>query len=81
MELNLICHLHCIVGVVINLDLLLIWVGIYLYLVTTNKILINIKSNAQLQPSSLVSLILHMSPTVSELMYIIPHNLLSDERM
>jgi hypothetical protein len=28
----------------------------------------------------LVSLTLHMSPTVSELMHIIPHNLLSDKR-
>jgi hypothetical protein len=48
MELNLIYHLHSIVGVIINLDLLFIWVGIYLYLVTTNKFLINFKSNAQL---------------------------------
>jgi hypothetical protein len=48
MELNLICHLHCIVGVIINCDLLLNWVGIYLYLVTANKILTNSKSNAQL---------------------------------
>jgi hypothetical protein len=48
MELNLICHSHCIVGVVINLDILLIWVGIYLYLVTANKILTIFKSNAQL---------------------------------
>jgi hypothetical protein len=38
----------CIVGVVINFDLLLIWVGIYLYLVTANKILTSSKSNAQL---------------------------------
>jgi hypothetical protein len=37
MELNLICHMHCIVGVVINFDLLLILVGIYLYLVTTDE--------------------------------------------
>jgi hypothetical protein len=48
MELNLICHLHCIVGVVIDFDLLFIWVGIYLYLVTANKIFTNSKSNAQL---------------------------------
>jgi hypothetical protein len=48
MELNLIYHLHCIVGVVINLDILFNWVGIYLYLVTANKILTNFKSNAQL---------------------------------
>jgi hypothetical protein len=48
MELNLICHLHCIVGVFINFDLLLIWVGIYLHLVNANKILIDSKSNAQI---------------------------------
>jgi hypothetical protein len=48
MELNSICHLHCIVGVIINCDLLFIWVGIYLDLVIANKILTNFKSNAQL---------------------------------
>jgi hypothetical protein len=47
MELNLICH-HCIVGVVNNFDLLLFWVGVYLYLVIANKISTNSKSNAQL---------------------------------
>jgi hypothetical protein len=46
MELNLICHLHCIVGFIMNFDLLFIWVGIYLNLVTTNKILTIFKSNA-----------------------------------
>jgi hypothetical protein len=35
-------------GVVINLDLLFNWVGIYLYLVTANKDLTNFKSDAQL---------------------------------
>jgi hypothetical protein len=40
--------MHCIVGVVINFDLLLISVGIYLYLVIANKILTNFKNNAQL---------------------------------
>jgi hypothetical protein len=40
--------MHCIVGVIINCDLLFIWVDIYLYLVTANKTLINIKSNDQL---------------------------------
>ena len=39
----------------------LIGFGIYLYLVTVNKILTNFKSNAQLQPFSLVSLTLHLS--------------------
>jgi hypothetical protein len=81
MKLNLIYHMHCIVGVIINCDLLFNWASIYLYLVTAIKILANFKSNAQLKPYSLVSLTLHMSPTVSELMHIIPQNLLSDERM
>jgi hypothetical protein len=36
------------VGVVINIDHLFNWVGIYLHLVTANKILTNFKSNAQL---------------------------------
>jgi hypothetical protein len=40
--------MHCIAGVVINFDLSLIWVGIYLHLVTASKILTNFKSNAQL---------------------------------
>jgi hypothetical protein len=40
--------MYCIVGVIINLDLLFISVGIYLYLVTANKTLTNFKSNAQL---------------------------------
>jgi hypothetical protein len=54
--------MHCIAGdVVITFVLLLNWVGIYLYLVIANKILTNFKSNAQLQPSSLISLTLHMS--------------------
>jgi hypothetical protein len=53
--------MHCIAGVVITFVLLLNWVGIYLYLVIANKILTNFKSNAQLQPSSLVSLTLHMN--------------------
>jgi hypothetical protein len=38
--------MHFIAGVVINLDLLFNWVGIYLYLVTANKSLTNFKSNA-----------------------------------
>jgi hypothetical protein len=53
--------MHYIEGVVITFILLLNWVGIYLYLVTANKILTNFKSNAQLQPSSLISLTLHVS--------------------
>jgi hypothetical protein len=40
--------MHCIMGVITNFDLLLNWVGIYLYLVSANKILTNSKSNAQI---------------------------------
>jgi hypothetical protein len=43
MELNLICHLHCIVGFINNCDLLFYWDDIYLYLVTANKTLTNFK--------------------------------------
>jgi hypothetical protein len=39
--------MHCIAGDV-TFVVLLNWVGIYLYLVTANKILTNFKSNAQL---------------------------------
>jgi hypothetical protein len=40
--------MHCIAGDVVTSILLFNWVGIYLYLVTANKILTNFKSNAQL---------------------------------
>jgi hypothetical protein len=64
MELNLIYHLHYIVGFIINYDLLLNWDGIYLYLVTVNKILTNLlKVMLSLNPYLLMSLTLHMSPT------------------
>jgi hypothetical protein len=53
--------MHCTEGVVITFVVLLNWVGIYLYLVIANKILTNFKSIAQLQPSSLVRLTLHVS--------------------
>jgi hypothetical protein len=35
-NLNLIRHMHCIVGIAITFVLLLNWVGIYLYLVIAN---------------------------------------------
>jgi hypothetical protein len=47
-NLNSICHMHCIVGEVVTIVLLLNWVGISLYLVIANKILTNFKSNAKL---------------------------------
>jgi hypothetical protein len=40
--------MHCIVGFIINSDQLFYWDGIYLYLVSANKILTNFKSNAHL---------------------------------
>jgi hypothetical protein len=60
MELNSICHFHCM-GFIINFVLFLLWFGIYLHLVIANKILTNFKSNTQLYPFSWVSLTLHMS--------------------
>ena len=50
---------------IVTFVLLFNWVGVYLYLVTANKILTNFKSNAQLQPSSLVSLTLHELPPLA----------------
>jgi hypothetical protein len=58
-KLNLSYALHY--GCCYKFDLLFIWAGIYLYLVTANKILTNSKSFSQLKPSPLVSLTLHMS--------------------
>jgi hypothetical protein len=62
--------MHCIAGDVVTSVLLLNWDDIYLYLVIANKILTNFKSNAQLQPSPLVSLTLHMN---SHLWRVHPH--------
>jgi hypothetical protein len=63
MELNLNYHLHCIVGFIINGDLLFNWIGTHLYLVTANKILANLlKAMLSLNPYMLISLTRHMSP-------------------
>jgi hypothetical protein len=63
MELNLICHMHCIVEFIINCDLLFNWVHIYLYLVTANKIFNNLlKAMLNLNDYLLTGLTLHMSP-------------------
>jgi hypothetical protein len=64
--------MHCIAGDVVTFVLLLNWVGIYLYLVTANKILTNFKSNAQLQPFSLVSLTLHELPSLASSCILFP---------
>jgi hypothetical protein len=49
-NLNSICHLH-MHGFIINFVLLLLWFGIYLYLVTANKILTNLlKAMLSLNP-------------------------------
>jgi hypothetical protein len=74
MELNITCHLHCIGRFIINCDLLFNWVGIQLYLVTANKILTNLlKAMLNLNHYLLISLTVHMTPNLSELMQIIPH--------
>jgi hypothetical protein len=72
MELNLICNLHCIVGFIINSDLLCNWIGIHLYLVIANKKLTNLLK-AMLNLNHYLSLHYIWASTVSELMHIIPH--------
>jgi hypothetical protein len=61
-NLNLICHLHCM-GLCINFVLLLyLRFGIYLHLVTANKILTNyLKAMLSFNPLSLISLTHHMN--------------------
>jgi hypothetical protein len=64
------------VGFVINCDILFNWDGIYLYLVTANKILTNLlKATLNLNHSLWQALHFTCAPTVSELMHIIPHNM------
>jgi hypothetical protein len=61
-------------GFIINCHLLFNWDDIYLYLVTANKILTNLlKAVLNLNPYLLISLTLHMSPTVSELTLLYSH--------
>jgi hypothetical protein len=63
MKLNLICHLYCTVGFIINCDILLNWVGIHLYIVTANKILTNLlKTMLSVNHYLLISLTLYMIP-------------------
>jgi hypothetical protein len=63
MELNLTYHLYCIVRFIISCDQIFNWVGIYLYIVTANKILTNLlKAMLNLNHFSLVSLTFDMSP-------------------
>jgi hypothetical protein len=61
---------------------LLLWFGIYLHLVTANKNLTNLlKAMLSLNPYYWSALHTTWTPTFSEFMHIIPHNLLSDEHM
>jgi hypothetical protein len=82
MKLNLICHLHCTVGFIINCDILLNWVGIHLYIVTANKILTNLlKTMLSVNHYLLISLTLYMIPHRKWAhAYYSPH-LLSDEHL
>jgi hypothetical protein len=55
--------MHCILGFIINYDLLFYWDDIYLYLVTANKNLINLlKAMLCLNHYLFISLTLYMSP-------------------
>ena len=82
MELNSIGHLHCM-GLFINFVLLfLLWFGIYLYLVTTNKNLTNLlKVMLTLTPIVDQLYTSHELPPLVSSCHIIPHNLLSDEHV
>jgi hypothetical protein len=74
--------MHFIAGIIINCDLLFKWDGIYLYLATANKTLTNLlEAMLNLNNSLWYALHFTWAPTISELMHIIPHNLLSDECM
>jgi hypothetical protein len=65
--------MHHIVAIIINCDRFF-WDGIYLYLISANKILTNLlKAMLKFNHYSLINLTLYMSPTVSELMHIISH--------
>jgi hypothetical protein len=68
-NLNSICHSH-MHGFVINFVLLLyLWFGIYLHLVTANKILTNyLKAMLSFKPLSLISLTHHMNSHLCEFM-------------
>ena len=70
-------------GLFINFDLLLLLrFGIYLHLVTANKILTNLlKAMLSFNPYCWPALHITWTPTFGEFMHIIPHNLLSDEHV
>jgi hypothetical protein len=77
-NLNSICHLHCM-GLFINFVLLfLLRFGIYLHLVTANKILTNyLKAMLSFNPCCWLALHITWTPTFGEFMPLVPHNLLS----
>jgi hypothetical protein len=69
-------------GFIINCDLLFNWVGIHLYLVTTNKILTNLlKAMLSLNHYLFISRTLHMSPHRKWAHARYSPHLLSDDRM
>jgi hypothetical protein len=69
-NLNSICHLH-LHGFIINFVLLLLWFGIYLYIVIANKILINLlKEMLSFNPYCWSALHITWTPTFGEFM---PH--------
>jgi hypothetical protein len=70
-------------GIIINFVLLLyLRFGIYLHLVTANKILTNyLKAMLSFNPCCWLALHITWTLTFGEFMHIIPHNLLSDEHV
>ena len=68
-------------GFIINLVLLLLWFGIYLHLVSANKLTNLLKAMLSFNPYYWSALHITWTPTFGEFMHIIPHNLLSDEHV
>jgi hypothetical protein len=69
-------------GFIINFVLLLLWFGIYLYLVTANKNLTKLlRAMLSFNPYYWSALHLTRTPTFGEFMHIIAHNMLIDEHM
>jgi hypothetical protein len=83
MELKFNFVIYICMGLFINFVLsFLLRFGIYLHLVTANKILTNyLKAMLSFNPGCWLALHITWTPTFGEFVQIIPHNLLSDEHV
>jgi hypothetical protein len=81
-NLNSIYRLHCMRLYINFVLLLLLRFGIYLHLVTANKILTNyLKAMFSFNPCYWLALHITRTPTLGEFMPLVPHNLLSYDHM